>query len=582
LKILFQNLLSLYLTGSANSSFVSKKEKTTECPYSEEELAELEMTSQEWKDSQENCFKFKEQALCQEADWDTFSGYMRNSGLGTFDSLFSGIGSGFVSDLNFASGVKLAGLSLLTSFASQTKNIPLLSTNFSLFDFGGRLVRAPLHIFDSAFSLIGEKGSEINLPSILAGSVSLFGLSRVLTKNDSERFKLPNTTIGGTLGRTAVHHLESMLASKASQLSGQNQTGSAFLATSATTLGLLLPKGLKDTKLPYRTFEGLISQGSTHFLDSLFSGIGNSFSRLLNTPKNLFLGALSLSVGLTAIGSLSKIKNFRASYSQLGGRLIRSILHVPETFVFNAGNILGSSSLGMPLSLGFTGLTSFTCFTKSGESILKNFKVPIGTLGGQFQRLPFDFIHSTISASAMQLSKLIPAPLLVILGPALSFKLGEKIKNTNAKYTDLKGLMIRNTTHLWETILSNAAFKTGRMVTNNSEESSSSGSVLADGRWLTNEGQIVPTMAIGKQMKSSSEENNIKGVILGALGGIGFAFGASTLGKLFMKGNNNDQIRTVTIPIENKNQNIEIEVTKAVPEDVRINNQSLNNERVMV
>ena len=44
-------------------------------------------------------------------------------------------------------------------------------------------------------------------------------------------------------------------------------------------------------------------------------------------------------------------------YGKIEGKLIQSMLHVPEAIAFNVGNALGNSALGIPLSLGFTGLT---------------------------------------------------------------------------------------------------------------------------------------------------------------------------------------------------------------------------------
>ena len=536
LKITFQNLFSTYLTGSVNHPQTSQREELKKCPYTAEELAEMEMSLDEWNDSKRNCFQFKNNALKQCADWDTFPGYMRNTGLGVFDSLFSGVGSGLTKNLNFTAGAGLAGLSVFTSFASNAKKIPFLSTNFSLFDYGGRLTRAPLHIFDSAFSTIGEKGSALTLPSVIAGGASLFGLGRVLTNKDGKSFKLPNTTVGGTAGRTAVHHIESMLASKATNFSASNEATGSFLATSVATLGLLAPKSVQETKLPYRTFEGLVSRGGTHFLDSLFSSIGNSFSKVLDSPLKLLFGGTALSFGLPLLSSVKKISDCKASYSKFGGRIIRSILHTPETLIYKAGNMLGNSALGLGASFGFIALTGLANFSKAGKKLFKDLKVPIGTLGGQFQRTPFDFFYSTISASAMKLSKFVPAPLLVLAGPALSFQIGEQLKNTSASYTNASGLMIRNSVHLWETMLSKAAFKTGRMLVGAREDNTSSGTVLSDGRWLTNEGQIVPTMAIGKQMNQGSKNNLIK-TMLGSIGGVAFGFAASALGKELLSKN---------------------------------------------
>ena len=152
--------------------------------------------------------------------------------------------------------------------------------------FGGNLIRGPLHIFDSIFSTIGEQGSKYTLPSLLAGGVSVLSLVRTVLEKDNKEFTLPFDTVSGTLGRTAIHHMDSMLASKAAQISNSHHTAGSFLASSLTTLGLLAPDSVKKKVLPWNTHEGFIAQGGSNFLDSLFSNIGNSFSCLLNSSRN--------------------------------------------------------------------------------------------------------------------------------------------------------------------------------------------------------------------------------------------------------------------------------------------------------
>ena len=535
MKISPLNLLSLYLTGQQTNSSNVFSGLTSQCPYSGEELSEMEMTKEEWIESNTNSFKFKDSTLNLNADWDTFQGYMRNTSLGMFDCMFSGFGSSLAKKMSFANGIILAGLSLGTSFLSEIKKLPVFSTNFSFFNFGGRLIRAPLHIFDSTFSLIGEKGAKFALPSILAGAFSLFSLNRVLNKNENKNIKLPNSTIAGTIGRTAVHHFESMLASKATEISNDNPSAGSFLASSLAAGGLMTSDTTKNLKLSYRSFEGLTSLGGFHFLDSLFSNIGNTMTGILNTPARLLFGSIGLLTAMPLVGSASKIKNQNASYSKLGGRLIRSIFHIPETLVFNLGNLVGKGILGIPISAGFIGITSLL---SSSKSKIANLKIPVGTIGGQLQRLPFDFIYPIISNTGTSLSKLIPAPLLVLLGPIISFKLGEKFKTVDAKYTELKGLFVRNSCHLWEAILSNAAFRTGKLISGDkTDNDDNSGTMLADGRWLSNNGQIIPTMAIGKQLNDHPEKNLLK-VLFSALGGIALGAGGVLFAKTLQARNN--------------------------------------------
>ena len=536
MKVLFQNALSLYLTGSISRNGIQEPENTY-IP-TEEELSEWETTKEDWENLNQNSFKFSDQTLSQCADWDTLKGNIRNAELSIFDSLFSGLGATIADKLNFSSGLTLALASIFTSLISTIKKIPFLSVNFSFNNFGGRLIRSSLHLFDSIFSQIGEKGSKLKLPSLFAGGVSLFGLGRVLTGKDNKKYTAPISTIGGTFGRTAIHHMESMLASKANEFSNQNESLSAFLATSGTTLGLLLPRNLKDKELPYQTIEGLFSLAGPHFLDSLFSNIGNAFSPALHKPKNLLLTIFGTAGLLPILSKISKFWDMNAPNKSLGGKLIRSIFKVPEVIAFNAGTFVGKSILGMPLSLAFLGLTGLTKF---------NFKLPMSKISGLSLRLPFDFINSMISASGTAMSKFIPAPLLVLFGPAFTFKLSNAFKGIDAKYDESKGSMLRSAAHLWESVLSSAAYRTGKMIGGLKEEIDSTGSLLADGRWITNDGQIVLSMANGKQIKHF-EEKNIFNILISSIGGIAFGLTAFFLGKQFMKGEKIEQKQ-----IENKN-----------------------------
>lgn len=515
MKIDFNKALSFYFTGSTNLNSAWKTD-FNHCPYSKDELAELEI---DWETSKKG-FQFQNETLSLHADWETFPGYVRNAGLGMFDSLFSGIGAGFASKTNFSSGVVLAALATLTSLISTIQKIPFLSTNFSLFDYGGRLLRSTLHFFDSTFSTIGEKGACYEAPTLIAGLASLFSLNRVLNNKENRSLEIPITTIGGTLGRTAIHHMESMLASKASYLACKHESLSAFFASAVTTLGLLSPKEIKDKILPWQTTEGMISQAGFHFLDSVFSTTGGSFAKHIANPLNFLLAGAGFAASLPILSSNKKIWDYKVPFPKVEGKLVRSLFHGIEALIFNAGSRVGNSVFGVLLSIGFGALTYFATLSKGTKSLFKNFKIPMNTVGGLVQRLPFDFAYSAISASGAKLSKLIPAPLLVLFGPMVSFRLGEMFKNEGAKYDEFKGLMIRNAVHLWESILAGGAYRIGRILTGTLNKGTSSGSVLADGRWLTDEGRIVPTMAIGKQMHGESS-GNILHTLLSGLGGIG-------------------------------------------------------------
>ncbi|MBI3590292.1 MAG: hypothetical protein HY094_02800 [Candidatus Melainabacteria bacterium] len=543
MRVNLQKAVSLFFTGTSPKSYASNDSLEKFCP-TDDELADMEMTRETWDYLQKNCIKFKDPTLSLGANWSTLRGYFRNSALSVFDSLFSGVGAGLSSKINVPLGLGLAASSVFTSIVSTAKKLPFLSAHFAFDNYGGRLIRSALHVFDSTFSRIGEKGAKSKLPSLVAGLGGLFTLNRVLNDKHNESIKMPYGTIGGTLGRTAIHHAESMLASKANELSNNNSTLSSFLATSTTTLGLLLPEKITEKNIPVETLEGLSSLVIPNFLDSLFSNIGNAFSPIFKKPKNLILGTLAFSSSIPVLSSIPQIWNYKAPMPKLGGKLIRSIFNIFEAISFNTGNFLGNSVIGIPLSIGFGLLTHFTCISKKFSSKFKNMQIPFDTVGSLFQRLPFGLLYSMTSAAGKRLSDLIPAPLLTVLGPALSFQIGERFKGVDAKYDELKGLMIRNSTHLWESTLASAAFKTGKMFTGTSDDSHSSGSLFGE-RWITDDGQIVQNMAMGKQMDNEKEKSIIQ-ILIGSLSGIGFAVGAFLLGKYFMKGESN-------VPLEKEN-----------------------------
>ena len=530
MQVSFQKAFSFFITGSTKPPEIDTLEKFNP---SNEQLEEWETTREEWELTQKNSLQFKNSVLSLHTNWESGTGYFRNSALSVFDSLFSGVGAGISSKINFAGGLGLVAASILASAVSTVKKLPFISSNFAFDNYGGRLIRSVLHVFDSTFSRIGEKGAKYKAPGILAGLLGLFTLNRVLQNKDSDSIKIPYGTIGGTVGRTAMHHAESMLASEANKLSNSSPSLSAFIATSSSTLGLLLPENIKDKNIPVETLEGLSAQFIPHFLDSLFSNIGNAFSSTLNKPKNLLLASAGFLGTLPILSLFTKFWNHKASMPSFSGKLIRSAFNVPDAVAFNAGNHVGNSILGIPLSLGFLGLTYLSCVSKKYSGKFKNIKIPLNTVGSLFQRLPFGFLYAMTSSAGAKLSNFIPAPILTLVGPALSFKIGEQFKGVDAKYDDLKGLMIRNATHLWEAVLAKAAFKTGKMLTGQVDNSHLSGSLFGE-RWITDDGQIVQNMAMGKQM-NNHEEKNIFHILLSGLGGIGFALGAYALGKYFMK-----------------------------------------------
>lgn len=522
-----QKALNFYMTGSLNPPREEKFPGYNNL--TNEELNEMEMTRDEWENINKKSYKFKNPTLTLSCDWNTVTGYFRGAGLGVLDSFFSGLGSRIARKIPFPSGLSLAGLLLSTSLFSNFKKLPFFSTSFSFTDFGGRISRSTLRVFDSIFSFIGEEGAKLKLPSFASGLLGLFSLERILKEKYNKDARIPYSTIGGTLGRTAIHHMESMLASKANDLSAGSESGAAFLAASLTTLGLLLPNEIKTKNIPVETFDGLASLLGPHFLDSLFTNIGNAFSPIVNKPKNLFLSAIGFVASLPFLSSIRKFWDYKAPMPEFGGKLIRSINSAFEAIFFNAGNAVGKSILGAPLALVFAAFTYITCISKQGNKIFKSFKVPMNTVGSIVQRLPFDFIYSMMTTVGARLSKLIPAPLIVLLGPVVSFKLGEMHKGISAKYDDFKGLMIRNSIHLWESILSSSGYRTGKMILSDESDIESTGALLGEG-WITDDGQIVKNMAIGKQINTSHEKSITK-ILASTFAGIVFGIGAHFIGK---------------------------------------------------
>ncbi len=524
MKLSFQNALSFYLTGRLEHKSSSEK---ANLDYTNQELDDFEMNRKEFENYENECVTYKNPLLNDRADLNTLDGQFRLGGLGVVNSLFSGIGVKLASKLSFASGLLAAAGSLGFSFI---KNNGILDSKHSLFSVGGNLIRGPLHMLDSVFSSVGEQGSKFTLPSILAGGVSVFSLGRTLKGTDNKSFELPNNTISGTLGRTAVHHMDSMLASKGTEIFSNSQGLGSFLASSLTTFGLLMPENLRKKEIPWKTLEGFVAQGGTHFVDSLFSSLGNGLTSSFGDGKKMLLGGAGLAASIPLASSLLSNLSYKIPFGTFEGRIVRGIFHAPESLVFNLGSMVGSGGLGLPLTMGFAGLTYLTCVSKKGKNLFKNFSISRDSLSGLVQRLPFDFIYSMISSSARKIGALVPAPVLTLIGPALSFQIGEKLKNVETKFDDLKGLMLRNSVHLWESVLSQSAYRTGRMVTGTLDEDISSGSLLSDGRWLSDDGRIVSTMAIGKQLKEHSEIN-FKNLLLTTLGGIGFAFASSKVFK---------------------------------------------------
>lgn len=529
MKISLQNAISFFLTGSAKPENILSSEPPVTIP-SKNELDDFETTPEKYEESQNKSHKFSDSLLNIKTDLNTTQGQFRFIGLSAISSLFSGIGAGLFTRTNMLLGIVLA---CLAPIAAAIKNTPLLTTKFAIDSFGGNLIRNVLHVFDSVFSRTGEKAANYKVPTFFASALSLGGLIKSLAGASNKNLRLPIDTLSGTFGRTAIHSLDSMLSSKATELFNTNEELGSFLAGALGSGGFLLPESIRQKTFDYEVAENLIAYGSTSFTDSLFTSIGNAFSSSLNNFKRLAAGIAGVALGLPILGSLINKTGHEIPFNTIEGKLSKSILHMPESFSFNLGNTVGNSILGIPLSLGFCIFTYLTCLANKGKSLLANIEIPKNTLGSQLQRIPFmHFMWSLISASAMKLSKSLPAPLVALAAPMISFQLGERFKNISSKYNETKGLMIRSSLHFLETIFTQAGYKTGRIIAGSNKEDSTSGSLL-NGFWLTDEGRLVPSMAIGKQIQTDTEYS-LKNILISSLGGVAFSLGAYGLSRFII------------------------------------------------
>lgn len=519
MKINFLNsLINLYFTGTTKPGINLSSEKNT-TDYTKEELDELETNQEDLARSKKQSIKFKNNVLDLETDFNTVTGLFRMSGTGVINSLFSGIGSSLGNKIGLMGGF---GLSLGSLLISQLKGMKFLHKKFNFMSVGFHtLIRGPLHIFDSIFSTLGERGAKFSLPSVLAAGFSFFSLNRTLQGKENQNLEAPIDSVGGTLARTSIHHLDSMLSTKGKDLMEKNQLLGGFLASSLTTFGLVLPKSIKQKILPWNNLEGFVSQGGFSFIDSMFSNVGSSISTFLTSPKKILLALSGLGVGLPLVSSFLKIQNYKIPFGTMEGRLLRGMFHSFDGLAFNLGNIVSNSRFGFVGALGGVMLP----FLSKGLN-LNRIQIERNTIKGLITRLPFEFMSSITSNVGVKMVNLIPAPMLTIIGPALSFRLGEIFKGLNSKYDDASGLLIRNSMHLWESMLTRAAYKTGQMISNVDLGNVSSGSILSDGRWLTEDGRIVSSMAIGKQGNNCEEKNLLHifvGMVMGCLAVLGGA-----------------------------------------------------------
>lgn len=496
-KPLLPRLCSLYLFGQPN---LPKAEKSFDIKefYDSDELNELEIDTNEPKANSTNpLFNLN-------LDWDTFAGSLRNSGIGTLDAFFSSIGSNIAKNLGFKTKLAVTFGTFLTSILGSKVKIPFISDKISVFNYAGRLVRSPLHIFDSIFSVVGESWSESTLGNFVTLASSFLGLRNSIKNPNIESNDLDYQTINGTLGRSSLHHLESMTSSFAQRIYQTSSLLGTALTLGITGAFLKLPDEIKKHNLSWKSVNGVLAQNLFHFLDSLHAGLGSLISNRL--IKSKFLGILA-GLGIFALPFSKNLENLlshKLIFTEINAKTVRSVLHIFDTIVFNLGTEFAKSNLALP----FVALYSLISYN---SSILKNnnlpkipeFKIPMNTVGGLLQRLPFDFVESVISATSNRVGNYIPTALLAVLGPALSFKVGDLFKDTKTSFNSSTGLVLKHSIHFWDNLLTKAGYNAGQALMGvllPKSKKEYSGSLLSDGRWLTKDGRIVPRMPLAKQL----------------------------------------------------------------------------------
>lgn len=495
-------MASIYLFGQKNFPLAEKQFRLKDF-YNSEELDELELHSVDAKAQSEHPI------FHQNTDWDTFSGSMRNSAASIFDAVFSSIGSKIAQNLGLSSKLAITFGTFVSSMLANEIKIPFISNKISMFNYAGRLLRAPLHIFDSVFSVVGESWSGSGFANLMTLGLSALGLKNSLKNPDDfkENADLDYQTINGTLGRSSLHHFQSLTSSFAQNIYKKSPVLGSLVTIVFTAIGLKLPDSIKSHHLSWKSVNGLLAQNLFHFSDSLYTGLGSLISQGLLKSKLFSLAFISGILGLSLNTKFKDLMPHKLIFTEVNAKILRSIIHTLDTVVFNLGTEFSKTKLA-PLFLGLYSLITAGSSLTDSKFLPKipDFKIPMNTVGGLLQRLPFDFIESVISASSNNLSRKIPAPFLVLFGPALSYKIGNVFKNAKTPFNTSTGLMLKHLIHFWDNLLTGSGYRMGNSLMNlilpNSDKAYS-GSILSDGRWMTDQGRIVSKMALGKQLLSS-------------------------------------------------------------------------------
>ncbi len=479
-------LLNLYFTGSWQSTLPKISIQKPSELFTKEEIAEYEI------DISENSRDFSSNLLNQNTDFETLTSSLRSSSVALWDSIFSSIGATLSQQLPFTVKALTSIAALGGSLAADKIKIPFLSSEFSFFKLGGRLIRSPLHFFDSFFSVLGEDLSSSPLAGLAALGASAGALVKNLAFKDSANFKINFETINGTLSRSVIHHVHSLLSSTATHFFKASPILALMTALGSTATVLSLPKHIRSRQVSWNLFDGVLGQGLVHFIDAIYSSLGQKISNLMpavmSLPSSIALVLACKNLHQISNPQILQLLKEKIPFPQLDGKLIRSMLHVPETIFFNLGDKLADSSWGQFL------LGSMSVY----DLIQPNQKLELNTVKGLSDRLPVDLIQAALTKLASKLSTKIPVLPLMILGPSLSHIISSNLKPLSTKYTESHGLIAKQLLIFWETLLSSSANQLVRKVLPLKNQKYS-GSVLADGRWIDSKGRILPSMVIGKQ-----------------------------------------------------------------------------------
>ena len=494
-----KSLFGLYFFGQPHMPEAEARFDINE-HYNTQELDELELNSLDNEDRPKNILYHLN------CDWDSFQGSLRNSSTGIFDAFFSSIGSIATQNLDFKSKLGITASTFLGAFAAGKFKIPFISDKISLFHYAGRLARSPLHLFDSAFSAIGESWSESSIANIATLGLGALGIrnSYKNPKDFQENSELDYQTISGTLARSSLHHLQSLISSFGQTIFAKAPILGTLATVVITALNSKVPQSIKEHHISWKSLNGLLGQNLFHFTDSLYSGLGSLVSKEILKSKALSLLTLPALVATSFLPDLEKKMSEKLIFTKLGAKATRSMMHGLDTIVFNLGTQFAKTKLALPF-LGAYGLLSYSSSLNKDLALAKipEFKIPLNEIGSLLHRLPFDFVESVISESSNKLSKKIPAPLLVLFGPALSFQLGKAFKDAKTPFNSSTGLVLKHLLHFWDNLLTSAGYQTGKSVLKLfglSAKQNNSGSILSDGRWLSDEGRIISKMALGKQL----------------------------------------------------------------------------------